>query len=44
MKDPMCVEKCYLMIESDPQTYEYAANDPRWKTSMEEVLVFQYLS
>ena len=24
------------MVESDPQTYEDAANDPIWKTSMEE--------
>ena len=24
MKDPMFAEKFYLMVESDPQTYEYA--------------------
>ena len=23
MKDPLFEEKCYLMLESDPQTYEY---------------------
>ena len=36
MKDPLFVEKCYLMVESYPQTYEYAAHDPIWKTSMKE--------
>ena len=24
------------MVESDPQTYEYAAHDPIWKKSMKE--------
>ena len=24
------------MVESDPWTYEYAAHDPRWKTTMKE--------
>ena len=24
------------MVESDPQTYEEAAGDPRWKTAMKE--------
>ena len=36
MKDPMFAEKCYLMVESDPQTYEDAAHDPRWQTTMKE--------
>ena len=36
MKDPLFVEKCYMMVESDPQTYEYASHDPRWKTAMKE--------
>ena len=36
MKDPLFVEKFYLVVESDPQTYEYAAHDPRWKTAMKE--------
>ena len=36
MKDPMFAEKCYLMVESYPQTYEDAANDPRWQTAMKE--------
>ena len=36
MKDPLFVEKCYLMDESDPQTYEYLAHDPIWKTAMKE--------
>ena len=34
VKDPLFAEKCYLMVESDPQTYEYASHDPRCKTSM----------
>ena len=36
MKDPMFAEKCYLMVELDPQTYEYVAVDPIWKESMKE--------
>ena len=36
MKDPLFVEKFYLMVESDPQTYEDVAHDPRWKTAMKE--------
>ena len=36
MKDPLFAEKCYLMVESDPQTYEYVAHDPRCKISMKE--------
>ena len=36
VKDPLFTEKCYLMVESDPQTYEDAADDPRWKTTMKE--------
>ena len=36
MKDPLFAEKCYLMVESDPQTYEYAAHDPRWQTTTKE--------
>ena len=32
----MFAEKCYLMVESDPQTFEDATNDPRWKTAMKE--------
>ena len=34
MKDPMFAEKCYLMVDSDPQTYEDVENDPRWKTNI----------
>ena len=34
MKYPLFADKCYLMVESEPQTYEYAAHDPIWKTSM----------
>ena len=30
MKDPLFAKKCYLMVESDPQTYEYAAHHPIW--------------
>ena len=36
MKDHLFAEKCYLMVESYPQTYEYASHDPRWKTAMKE--------
>ena len=36
MKDPMFAEKCHLMVDSDPQTYEEAAGDPRWKYAMKE--------
>ena len=36
MKDPLFAEKCYLMIYSDPQTYEGVAHDPIWKTTMKE--------
>ena len=36
VKDPLFDEKCYLIIDSDPQAYEYAAHDPRWKTTMKE--------
>ena len=28
IKDPLFTKKCYLMVESDPQTYEDAAHDP----------------
>ena len=30
VKDPLLAEKCYLMVESDPQTYEDASHDPIW--------------
>ena len=36
MKDPMFAKKFYLMIESDPQTYEDSEKYPIWKTTMEE--------
>ena len=36
MKDPLFAEKCYLMVESKPHTYEDAAHDPRWQTTMKE--------
>ena len=36
MKDPFFVDKCYLMVESSPHTYEYSSYDPRWKTIMKE--------
>ena len=39
MKDPMFAEKCYLMVESDPQTYEDVANDPRWQIAMKEEFI-----
>ena len=28
VKDPLFAQKCYLMVESDPYTYEYASHDP----------------
>ena len=31
MKDPMFDKKCYMMVESDPQTYEYVVGDPNGK-------------
>ena len=34
VKDPLFDEKCYLMVEFDPQTYEYASHDPIWKSTM----------
>ena len=34
MKDPMFAKKCYMMVESDLQTYEYASEDPRWQAAM----------
>ena len=36
MKDPMFAEKCYLMVELDPQTYEDVAGDTIWKAAMKE--------
>ena len=36
VKDALFYEKCYLMVESYPQTYEYATHDPIWKTTMKE--------
>ena len=36
MKDPFFDEKCYLMVESNHHTYEYASDDPIWKTTMKE--------
>ena len=31
VKDPLFAEKCYLIIDSYSNTYEYAAHDPIWK-------------
>ena len=36
MKDPMFAEKCYMMVESVPQAYEYAKGDPIWQAAMKE--------
>ena len=36
LKDPLFDEKFYLMVESDPQTYEDAAHDQIWKTAMKK--------
>ena len=38
MKDPMFAENCYLIVDYNPQTYEEATGDPRWKKSMKEDL------
>ena len=29
VKDPLFAEKCYMMVEYDPHTYEYASYDTR---------------
>ena len=39
MRDPMFAEKCYLMVESHPQTYEDVASDPIWKEAMKEEFI-----
>ena len=39
MKDPLFVEKCYLMVELDPYTYEDVAHDPRWKRVMKQEFI-----
>ena len=36
VKDPLFSKKYYMMAESYPQTYEYAAHYPIWKKSMKE--------
>ena len=36
VKHPLFVEKSYFMVEYNPQTYEYASDDPIWKTAMKE--------
>ena len=36
IKDPCFDDKCFLMVESDPQTYQYASEEPIWKTTMKE--------
>ena len=41
MKDPMFAEKCYLMVESNPQTYEDATGYPRWQAAMKEDFSFE---
>ena len=39
MKDPLFVEKCYLIVELDPHTYEDAAHDPGFQTAMKEEFI-----
>ena len=36
IKDPCFDDKCFIMFEYGPLTYEYACEDPIWKTSMKE--------
>ena len=39
VKDPLFFEKCCLMVESYPQTYEYATHDPICQTTMKEEFI-----
>ena len=36
--DSALVENCYMLISSDPQTYQKYCTDPRWKSTMEDEL------
>ena len=36
VKDPFFTDKCFLIIESDPNTYEESFEYPIWKTNMKE--------
>ena len=36
IKESCFAEKCYLMVESDPHTYEETSEDPRRKITMKE--------
>ena len=36
VKYPLFAKKCYFMVDSNPQTYEYSSHDPIWKKTMKE--------
>ena len=36
--DSDLVEHRYILIRSDPQTYQQSCTDPRWKSAMEDEL------
>ena len=36
--DSALAEHCYMLISSDPQAYQQACTDPRWKLAMEDEL------
>ena len=36
VKDPCFDDKCFLMVEYDPQTYEYACEEPIWNITIED--------
>ena len=36
--DSAIAEHCYMLISSDPQTYQQACTDPRWKSAMKDEL------
>ena len=36
VKDPCFVDKCFLMVEYDPYTYEDACEDPIWKKTTKD--------
>ena len=34
--DPLLVDRCFMMLGSDPQSFKEACHDPRWKEAMYE--------
>ena len=35
-RDPLLVERCFMMLGLDPQSFREDFHDPRWKESMDE--------